>query len=293
MGQTAGFSEAQPSSELCIMSENTFRRFQSFIETKLGIKMPARKKTMLQARLLKRLNCLGLGGYDAYCDYVFDCNHGPAELQNLIDVVTTNKTDFFREPHHFTYLTEKALPELQLLPGVGSHGTLRFWSAGCSSGAEPYTLAMVLSEFRKNHPHLKYSILASDISSRVLQTASRAIYPETEVKPVPQALRNRYLLRGKDRSKGLVRIAPEIRTHVRFRQINLMDPQTQIENPVQVVFCRNVLIYFDRPTQAAVSNMLCRNLSRGGYVFFGHSETLNGLHVPLVQVASSVYRKVA
>jgi chemotaxis protein methyltransferase CheR len=209
------------------------------------------------------------------------------ELTPMIDQVTTNKTDFFREPAHFDYLARKALPELTL-----SKKSIVLWSAGCSTGEEPYTLAMVLNEFADGHRGCDFTILATDISTRVLEKARLAVYDEEAVSPVPPELKKKYLLRSKDRTRSLYRVRPELREHVRFRHLNLMDGDFGFREQMDIIFCRNVIIYFDKPTQERLLNGFCRHLSPHGYLFMGHSETLFGMDLPLVQVAPTVYRRV-
>ena len=273
------------------MSHGTFCRFREYVVTHLGIKMPDVKKTMLQGRLIKRLRALGLDSYDVYYDYVFSPKGMEAELGHMIDAVTTNKTDFFREPKHFEYLEQVVLPDLlKHGPGIGS--PCRFWSAGCSTGAEPYSLAMVLNEFALQHRGFRYNILATDISQRVLDEARAGIYTEAMVSPVPLYLRRKYLLRSKDSRENMVRIIPELRAKMVFGRLNFMAEAFGLANSMNVIFCRNVLIYFDRGTQERVVNRLCRYLETGGYLFLGHSETLNGLEVPLIQEGPTIYRKM-
>ena len=274
------------------MSQDTFSRFSSFIYNELGIKMPKAKKTMLQSRLLKRLRVLGIKNYEEYFDYVFSPQGMSQELVNMIDVITTNKTDFFREPKHFEYLMQTALPELIRTRGTGIRQKAKLWSAGCSTGEEPYTLAMVLSEFGEIYTGYQFSILATDISTRVLETAKLAIYDNERVEPISHAFRKKYLLRSKDKQKKRVRVAPELRSMVRFQRLNFMDSDLGLRDTLDIIFCRNVIIYFDRPTQEKVLNRLCRHLRPGGYMFMGHSETLNGLKVPLIQAAATIYRKL-
>lgn len=206
----------------------------------------------------------------------------------MIDLVTTNKTDFFREPEHYTYLAGQVLPAW--FEQNGSRRPFAIWSAGCSTGEEPYTMAMVLSEQASVHPGFDYSILATDISTRVLAKAHRAIYDNDRIGPIPAAFKRKYLLRSKDRTQGLVRIVPELRERIRFKRLNFMDEDFGMRGDLDVIFCRNVVIYFDRQTQEKLVNKFCRQLRRGGYLFMGHSETLNGLDVPLVQVCPTVYR---
>jgi chemotaxis protein methyltransferase CheR len=150
---------------------------------------------------------------------------------------------------------------------------------------------MVLSEFAETNPGFQFSVLATDISTRVLRTAAMGIYESDKADPVPIAMKRKYLLRNKDRSKDLVRVVPGLRARVGFRQLNFMDSDFGIGEPLDVIFCRNVIIYFDKPTQEKLLNRFCRHLAPGGYVFLGHSETIFGMDLPLVQVAPTVYRK--
>ena len=271
------------------MTETEFHRFGDYIQERCGIKMPLSKKTMLQTRLHKRLRMRNFTSFTQYADYVFGGKDGGEELCHMIDAVTTNKTDFFREPRHFDILRER------ILTPDSDHGAqrlsrpMRFWSAGCSTGEEPYTLAMVLAEHALTHRAFQYAILATDISTRVLNAAVQAVYAEEKVAPVPMALRKKYLL--KSREHPLVRVVPELRARVTFRRLNFMDASYPIRELFDVAFCRNVIIYFDRPTQEAIVGRICRHIVPGGYLFMGHSETLSGMRLPLEPVASTVYRK--
>lgn len=271
------------------LSSRDFDRLSRFIYDTCGIKMPAVKKTMLEARLQKRLRHLGMRSFTHYCDYLFAPEGQEQELVQMLDMVTTNKTDFFREPDHFDFLTRSVLPEW-----LSRHegGTLSIWSAGCSSGEEPYTLAMVLSEFAQKNPGFDFKILASDLSTRVLDKAKNAIYTEAQVEPVPMELKKKYLLRSKDRSSGMVRVVPELREKVRFRRLNFMDDDFGMREPLDIIFCRNVIIYFDRPTQERLLQRFHRNMKHGSFIFMGHSETLSGLNVALTSVYPTVYRKL-
>lgn len=273
------------------LSEKDFLRLSRFIHSECGIKMPVPKKVMLEARLKKRLRGLALDSFEEYCDFLFSPEGMEQERVALINVVTTNKTDFFREPRHFEYLVRSALPELKRLHGASSRRTISVWSAGCSTGEEPYTLAMVLSEFSEGTPGFNYSLLATDISTAVLEKAVLGIYKEERVETVPPELKKKYLMRSKDREKGLVRVVPELRSVVKFRRLNFIESDFGMRELQDVIFCRNVIIYFDRPTQEAVLMRLCRHLHPGGYLFMGHSETLTSLDLPLVSVGPMVYRK--
>ncbi|MBC8017876.1 MAG: protein-glutamate O-methyltransferase [Verrucomicrobia bacterium] len=274
-----------------ILCDREFLRFSSLIYDSVGIKMPPAKKTMLEARLQKRLKLLGLASFEEYCDYVFSQETHAGELVHLIDVVTTNKTDFFREPGHFDFMVKTALPNILEDRGDLSRDPVRIWSAGCSTGEEPYTLAMVLSEFAAGRPDFRAAITASDICTQVLQTAKTAIYPEERTDPIPLNLKKKYLLRSRETSKSLVRISPQLRSLVSFRRVNFMDDNFGIAEKMDIIFCRNVVIYFDKPTQQTLMRKFHKQLRPGGYLFIGHSETLSGLDVDFKAVASTVYRK--
>jgi chemotaxis protein methyltransferase CheR len=277
------------------MSEKEFRSLSEFVHVRCGITLPVSKKIMVEGRLRKRLRKLGMASFREYCDYLFTPGNIASESVHMIDLVTTNKTDFFREPRHFDCLMEKVLPELKETHGLGGSARLNVWSAGCSSGEEPYTLAMVLSEFAEKVTGFRFSVLATDISTRVLEKAMQGTYEHDRVEPIPIPLRKKYLLRSKNRSSGLVRICPELRSLVRFRRLNLMDDEFQLDEPMGVIFCRNVMIYFDQPTQKKLIEKFGRHLVPGGYLFMGHSESLHGMHLtffaPLKGVTSA-YRRL-
>ncbi len=276
------------------MSTAEFERLSAFIHAELGIKMPSAKKTLLEARLQKRLKTLSMRSFTDYCEYLFSQEGAREELIQMIDLVTTNKTDFFREAHHFEYLADSVLPELVSGRGAGVKRPLRVWSAGCSSGEEPYTIAMVLNEFSRIKPALgfDYSIISTDISTRVLEAARRGVYSETQAAPIPGELKRRYLLRSRDNTRGVVRIVPDLRAKTSFMRLNFMDPEFSFSEPLDIIFCRNVVIYFDKATQEKLFAKFCNCLNRGGYLFIGHSETLNGFNLPLEKVSTSVYRKI-
>ena len=273
------------------LNNRDFGRLAQLIEGHCGIKMPPTKKLMVEGRLRRRVRALDLRDLDDYCAFLFDRGGLDQEMVHLVDVVTTNKTDFFREPEHFDFLGEQAAPML-MRSGAGVARPLRVWSAACSTGQEPYTLAMVLAEVAARTRGYRFVIRATDISSEVLATAFRAIYPAEQAEPIPPALQRRYLMRGRDDRDNMVRVVPELRSKVSFRHMNLIEGVYPWEEPMDVVFCRNVLIYFDRPTQTQVLEFLCSNLVRGGWLFLGHSETLSGLALPLQPVLPAVYRRV-
>ena len=272
-----------------VLGRREFLRLSSFIAAHCGIRMPPAKKVMLETRLRRRIRHLEMDGFGDYCDYALD--HGSDhELVHMIDAVTTNKTDFFREPSHFDYLARQLLPLLPAEKGAGARRPVMFWSAGCASGEEPYSLAMILAEYAREKADFRFSILGTDISNAALALARRAIYAEERVAPVPMALRRRYLLRSRDASVPTVRITPALRSLVRFAWLNFVDTRYALQHGMDVIFCRNVFIYFRRKTQEAVLRRLCSHLVPEGHIFLGHSESINGLDVPLVQVAPTVYR---
>lgn len=273
------------------LSDGDFAKLSRLIYDTCGIKMPPHKKSMLEARLRRRLRILGLKSFEAYCDYLFGHGGMEQELVSLIDVVTTNKTDFFREAAHFDYLVDRTLPELIAQYGAGLDRPLRIWSAGCSTGEEPYTLAMVLSDFARSYDGFRFSILATDISTQVLERASQGIYGIDKIVTVPAEMKKRYLMRSRDPASKVVRIVPELRSLITFRRLNFMEEHFGLNETFDIIFCRNVIIYFDRPTQQTLLQRFCEHLGPERYVFMGHSETLHGMNLPLVQKAPSVYRK--
>ena len=270
------------------LSDKDFQKLSNFIYHQYGIKMPEAKHIMLQSRLQKRLRALRIPTFTEYVDYVFSAN-GHDEIIHMMDVVSTNKTDFFREIQHFEFLLDTVLPEIF---DTNHQNFVKVWSAGCSSGEEPYTLAMVLSEFQQKVRGFDFSILGSDLSTIVLEKAVHAIYPEDRVQVIPMELKKKYLLRSKDRVKPTVRIAPELRRKASFMRLNFMDDVYSAPSGFDIIFCRNVLIYFDRQTQEKVINKLCRHLRPGGFFFLGHSESVTGINVPLKQIKPTVFRRI-
>lgn len=287
-----GEMEPELADQIIRISASSFGRLSQYITSELGIKMPENKLTMVQSRLMSRVRHLGLHSIDEYCDYLFSTTESDEERVHLINAITTNKTDFFREPRHFEYLTRTALPELERSGKMTRNGRLAVWSAPCSSGEEPYTLAMVLSEYAATRRGFDFHILATDVSTKVLEKAKEAIYTAEQIEPVPLALRAKYLLRGRNESRMLTRVVPALRRKVSFHQLNFMDSDYGIREMFDVIFCRNVLIYFERKTQEAVVQKLCRNLTPGGYLFVSHSESLSGLDLPLVPLGSSCFRRI-
>jgi chemotaxis protein methyltransferase CheR len=269
------------------ISKRNFDKLSRFIYDYSGIKMPPSKQTMLEGRLRRRLRATGKANFDVYCNFLFEDGGMDQEAVYLIDAVTTNKTDFFREPNHFTYMTEKALPAL-MKSGVR---TVRAWSSACSTGAEPYTIAMVLADYAQK-VDMNYAILATDLSTDVLRQAHQGIYPLDMADPIPPVVRDRYIMRATQRDRREFRISPKLRSKVGFARLNLMDSHYPIGDPVHLIFCRNVMIYFDKETQGGVLQRLCDCLVPGGYLFIGHSESIGGFDLPLRTVANTVFQKM-
>lgn len=269
------------------MSEAEFRVFGEFIQSRLGIRMPRDKKGMLESRLIKRLRKLGISSYKKYREYLFSSEGMESELPHLIDVVTTNKTEFFRENDHFEVLAEDILPAWV---EEAASGRINVWSAGCSTGEELYTAAMVLDTSLKDHARWDFNLVGTDISSEVLRAAERGVYAEDRVASVPSFFHRKYLMRSKDRKKGLVRIVPELRSRASFYQLNLME-DFSLGEPMDLIFCRNVIIYFEKPVQEKILGKLTKCLRKGGYLFIGHSETISRAGFPLRQYRPTVYRK--
>ncbi|BDQ38310.1 chemotaxis protein methyltransferase [Pseudodesulfovibrio nedwellii] len=270
------------------MGDAEFKRFSELIHTEFGIKMPPTKRVLLQSRFQKRLRVLGMSSYKEYCDYVFSDKGREEERSHLIDVVTTNTTHFFREPKHWDIMNNSVLPELWSR-GIGRNSDLRIWSAGCSSGEEPYTLGMVLHEWATTHHGFKFSVLATDISKKILSEASNAVYSMDKVEDVPMQYKKKYMLKSKD--KKLVKMDASLRNKVSFQRLNFME-DFKLPNHQDIIFCRNVVIYFDRATQATLFAKFCNNLKSGGYLFIGHSESLSGLTLPIRQVAPTVFQRL-
>ena len=271
------------------MSKEQFAIFSRFIQSNLGIRMPNAKKNMLESRLNKRLRALGIQSFKNYEKYLFSSQGMEEEIPQLIDVVTTNTTCFFREENHFNLLSEEILPKWwEETPGEKK--IFNVWSAGCSTGEEAYTLAIVLNEFAQKNIGFEYSILGTDISNEVVQTARRAIYPVEKVEEFSDRLKRKYLMKSKDKKANKVRIVPEIRAQVNFKVLNFLE-DFEINKTMHVIFCRNVIIYFEKAVQEKIIRKLCDQLCGGGYLFIGHSETLTGLNLPLQLEKPTVYKK--
>lgn len=263
------------------LTETEMSAFSRLMFDAAGITLAASKKALVEGRLSKRLQALGLSSFTAYLQHI---RGDAAERQRAIDLLTTNETYFFREPQHFAYLAER-------IPAVQPPGqALRVWSAACSSGEEPYSIAMVLAERLGQRP---WHIVASDISSRVIDLARSAVYPIERAERIPPAYLKAYCLKGTGAHAGKFAVDPQLRERIEFRLVNLNAPLPDLGGAFDLIVLRNVMIYFDVDTKRAVCRRLADVLRPGGHLFVGHSESLNGLDVPLTMVQPAVYRKDA
>ncbi|AWK87413.1 CheR family methyltransferase [Azospirillum thermophilum] len=271
-----------------------------------GIALAPHKVEMVYSRLARRLRDLRLPDFDSYCA-LLEGEDGAAEVGYLVNALTTNLTSFYREAHHFEFLAHHALPEFRARnarshihpgPHPGSpapHPTrprLRIWSAGCSSGPEPYTIAMVLaSTLGAELPHWDARILATDIDTHMVETARRGVYPAEMTSGIPPAVRDRFTHRTRDRGEPAVAMDDALRRLITFKPLNLLEPWP-MKGPFDAIFCRNVLIYFDRPGRMKVIDQFARMLPPDRYLFLGHSESLYGVSSRFRQVGPTIYQRV-
>ena len=270
-----------------IKSRRPLAELGKLVERELGIRMPEEKTTLLRCRLQRRMRALGLSSITEYQAHLQE--QGQTELPELIDVVTTNKTDFYREPAHFEFLMRQALPALTHNP---RSRMLKAWCAGCSTGEEPYTLAMALSEHLITQPGLDFRILATDISTRVLRHAKQGVYETSQVETLPTGWQTRYVAPSKDTTRKLARVRLALRKRIAFHRLNFMDPEYAVRDAFDIIFFRNVAIYFDAATQAAVIDKLMAHLVPGGYFLLGLSESLKSPVPGLRRIGPSIFERV-
>ncbi len=269
------------------LSTREFDLIRELVQRRAGIHLSDQKRELVQARLGKLLREAGLASFQDYYRRVIHDRSG-AELTRLLDAISTNQTAFWREPAHFEFLLRELLPAWRR-EGRTREG-LRLWSAGCSSGEEPYTLAMVLWEALPEAEARRCTVLASDLNTQVLAAAKRGIYAASRLTPLPPEWRRRHFLKGVGRWEGYVQVKPRLRELVHFFRHNLTEPPS-FTGTVQVIFCRNVMIYFERETQAEVIRTFYECLTPGGYLFIGHSESLCNLSHRFAYIRPTIYRK--
>ncbi len=287
-GTNAGVPQHKKNS---VLSERELKRVADFVGNEVGIQLPDSKRTLVEGRLRKRLRTLGFDDFKSYLDYTLESQDGELEKLQLIDVITTNKTHFYRESEHFDYLIKSALPELEKIKQMENRRDLNVWSAGCSTGEEAYTLSIELNEAVLKQAGLSFNILATDISHSCLSNGSRGVYTERQVDAIPLELRKKYLLRSRNAKESLVQMGPDLRQRITFKSLNLMDKVFSLPNKMDVIFCRNVMIYFNNQMREELVARFEKQLINGGYLFVGHSESLNGIKTSLNQVAPMVYKK--
>jgi chemotaxis protein methyltransferase CheR len=266
------------------LSDVEFQLLRDLIQHHSGIYLNDSKKALILGRLRRRLQHFGFGSFGAYYRYVVDGDG--SELVELLDAICTHETHFFRDATQFAYLGQHLIPEWKQHGTSSGHHTLRVWSAGCSTGEEPYSLAMALLE---QLPDWHIEILATDLSTRALRAAQLGIWPIEKAQEIPGRLLKRYMLEGVRSQEGKMSAGPEIRAVVRFQRINLMELPPVLGPPFDLIFFRNVLIYFDPPTKARVVERLTHHLAPEGYLFVSRAESLNGMTDRLRSVAPAVH----
>jgi chemotaxis protein methyltransferase CheR len=272
-----------------VISRQAYEYICELVYRNSRIVLGPNKEQLVTSRLRKRRVQLGLRTFDQYCE-ILRSRKNEEEVSLIIDLISTNHTHFFRERAHFDFLTQHALPELQrrLRP---SGQTLQCWSAASSSGEEVYTLAIVFEEFHRQHPPLNWQIYGTDISSRMLERAEQGIYEQDRMELPSSELLRRYFQRGTGRFEGHCRVKGEIRERVHFKRVNLFQNTYPVPDQQHLIFCRNVLIYFDAPSQAEVIRRLGQQLCPGGYLFVGHSESLMGMNHRLRSLGQGIFLK--
>lgn len=273
------------------LDDESFNLIRHLIYDFVGIHLKDTKKLMVRNRLAKRLKFLHLNSFKKYLDYIQNPQN-EMEFQEFINVITTNKTDFFREFKQFVILREEVLPEIEEknshYPGQKN---LRIWSSACSSGEEAYSIAMTCNEYFEPKKDWQFKVLASDINSQVLEHAAAGIYSQTVLEPVPMEHLRKYFLKGVGQNEGFFQVKELLKNRVMFRQINLFMPEFPIRKDVDIIFCRNVAIYFDKPKKIELFKKFYELLRPGGYLFIGHSESLNNINQDFKFYKNNIYKK--
>jgi chemotaxis protein methyltransferase CheR len=275
--------EPQGSGLIRPLTAAEFEEIRRLAYEKFGLDLRQGKEELVSARLGRKIRESHCRSFREYYRHVLDDATGEA-LIGMIDALATNHTSFLREPAHFEFLKERVLPALM------SRSTIDIWSAACSTGEEPYTIAFTILEKMSPADYAKLRILATDISTKALDSARRAVYPSERFTEFPAAWMSRFLLRGQGQWKGWYRMKPEVTGTVEFARLNLVEPFAPNRH-FPLIFCRNVMIYFDKPTQERLVNRLAEYLEPGGYLFVGHAESLTGVSHPLQYVQPAIYRK--
>ncbi|MFW6147866.1 MAG: CheR family methyltransferase [Thermodesulfobacteriota bacterium] len=276
--------------EELVLKDSEFHRLSRYVYETAGIHLHRGKKELVKARLSKILRQRDFQSFGQYYEHVINDSTGQ-ELTILLDSISTNLTYFFREPDHFKLLTGKVLPDAMERKTASRDMVLRFWSAGCSSGEEAYSIAIAVHEALLKVPDWQVKILASDLSTEVLAKADAGIYDEKRLGGVPYELRRRYFQKGNNNWAGYFKVKKEIRQMITFVRLNFMEDFPFVE-PFDLIFCRNVMIYFDNPVKERLVGKFFRYLARGGYLFIGHAESLTGIKHGFRYIQPSVYQKL-
>lgn len=264
------------------VSDADFRLFQKLFDEAIGLHLTSHKKLLLSGRLGKRVTKLGLSGFRKYYEHLAS-GTDPDEFQRAIDLITTHETFFFREAHHFDLLRDEIAPRRE--PGR----PLKVWSAACSTGEEPWSIAMVLHDVLGE---TGWELVASDVSQDVVARAARGLYKMERIEGIPIEYLKKYCLKGVRDSQGMLLIEKRLRAMVLFRVVNLLEIPADLSN-LDVVFLRNVIIYFDAPTKERILRAICQRIRPGGWLLLGHSESLAGMDLPLKQIRPSVFRRTS
>jgi len=269
-----------------------YKKLAALLTRWTGINLHAKEHLML-GRLQPRLRALALADFSEYAALLEGGGPRGPEAQHFINALTTNKTSFFRESHHFDFLTQRVFPEARARAAQGGAKRLRLWSAGCSRGAEPYSMALLAAEQLPAAHGWDVRILATDLDTDVLAQAGSGVYEESEIAAVPDALRKRYFVRAAARDGGSFKVHADAASLVTFAQANLIAQPFPVRGRFDAVFCRNVMIYFDRPTQERVVAELVQRITATGYLLIGHSESMLAQHLPRASATVGVYRRPA
>lgn len=269
------------------LTDKQYQYISDLIFQEAGIYLDTNKSTMIQSRIARRIKHLELDGIDAYIEHLK--NHKEDEIIDFINSLTTNKTDFFRENGHFEYLKNTVLTDI-LADTYRSNKVVKIWSAACSAGHEPYTLALILDRFITVNQGYQYKLYASDIDTNILTKAKTGVYTESDIAPIPKELLKGNFMRGTGSNKGKYKIADKLKKNITFQRLNLTDPTDNISEKFDVIFLRNVLIYFPSEVIQKVIDKLVNHLVPGGYLVIGHSETLNGIDHKLEPLGTSIYK---
>lgn len=268
------------------------RRVADFIANQAGIQLPEHKRSLIETRIRRRVKATGHQTFATYLDFALSPAGAKGEQILLIDVLTTNKTDFFREPGHFDFLQHHIRNHWAMQGGPGFNRPLKVWSAACSTGEEPYTLAMVMKELQENVEGFEFTIDATDIAPSVLETAKKGIYACSRIAPVAELLRKKYLLKSRDPAKALIRMDRSLRSCVRFYPFNLITGHYPEKPTYDVIFCRNVMIYFNNEDRENILRQLRGTLRPGGLLFIGHSESIGTLRSEFETLMPTVFRRL-